>query len=65
MLADVDPKAIEAVANEAVGPVTNVEYKLQMEILGGTRKNRVFSFLDIVPPRRAADVLWVEAEEKK
>ena len=42
LLSDVDSKAIEAAADEAVGPVANVEFKLLMEKLSGTRRNRVF-----------------------
>ena len=34
-----DPKVIEASADEAVGPVGNVEYKQLVEKLGGTQKN--------------------------
>ena len=55
LFADVDPKVIEASANEAVGPVGNVEFKQLVEKLGGTQKNRVFSFFGIVPPRREAE----------
>ena len=65
LLSDVDPKAIEAAAEEAVGPVGNVEFKQLMEKLGGTRRNRVFSFFGINPPRREAEALLAEAEEKK
>ena len=35
----VDPKVIEASADEAVGPMGNVEYKQLVEKLGGTQKN--------------------------
>jgi hypothetical protein len=45
--------------------VANVEYKQLVEKLGGTRKNRVFSFFGIVPPHREAEVLLAEAKEKK
>ena len=65
MLLDIDPKAIEAVADEAVGPVGNVEYKQLMEKLGGTRRNRVFSFFGIKPPRREGEAVLAEAKEKK
>ena len=65
LFADVDPKVIEASANEAVGPVGNVEYKQLVEKLGGTRKNQVFSSFGIVPPRREAEALLAEAQEKK
>jgi hypothetical protein len=44
LISDVDPKAIEIAADEFVGPVGNVEYKQLVEKLGGTRRNRVFSF---------------------
>ena len=60
-----DPKAIEAAADEFVGPVGNVEYKQVVEKLGGTRWNRVFSFFIINPPRREAEAVMAEAEEKK
>ena len=43
----------------------NVEFKHLVDKLGGTRKNRVFSFFGIVPPRREAEVLLVEAKEKR
>ena len=33
------PKVIETTADEAIGPVANVEYKQLVEKLGGTRKN--------------------------
>ena len=65
MFADVDPKVIETATDEAVGPMANVECKQLVDKLGGTRKNRVFSFFEIVPPRREAEVLLAEAEEKK
>ena len=65
LFADVDPKAIETTADEAVGPVGNVEFKQLVEKLGGTRKNRVFSFFGIVPPRSEEEALLAEAEEKK
>ena len=64
-LADVDPKVAETAADEAVGPVGNVEFKQLVEKLGGTRKNRVFSFFGIVPPRSEEEALLAEAEEKK
>ena len=65
LLTDVDPKAIEAATDKFVGPVGNVEYKQLMEKLGGTRRNRVFSFFGIDPPRRNAEAVLAEAEEKK
>ena len=65
LFADVDSKVIKTVADEAIGPVANVEYKQLVEKLGGTQKNRVFSFLEIVPPCREAEALLAEAEEKK
>ena len=65
LLSNVDPKAIEAATDKFVGPVGNVEYKQLMEKLGGTRRNRVFSFFGINPPRREAEALLAEAEEKK
>ena len=43
----------------------SVEYKQLVEKLGGTRRNRVFSFFGITPPRREAEAVVVEAEEKK
>lgn len=63
--ADVNPKVIETAADEAVGPMANVEYKRLVEKLGGTQKNQVFSFFEIVPPRREAKMLLAEAEERK
>ena len=63
--ADVDPKAIEAAADEAIGPVANVEFKQLLEKLGGTRGNRVFSFFGIDPPSREAKVMLAEAEAKE
>jgi hypothetical protein len=39
LFADVDPKVIETIGDEAVGPVANVEYKQLVEKLGGTQKN--------------------------
>ena len=65
LFADIDPKAIEAAADEFVGPVGSVEYKQLVEKLGGTRRNRVFSFFGINPPRHEAETAMVEAEEKK
>ena len=65
LFADVDPKATEAVADEAVGPVANVEFKQLMEKLGDTRRNRVFNFFRIDPPRREAEAMLEEAKEKK
>ena len=65
LFADVDLKVIGAVADEAVGPVANVQYKQLMEKFGGTQKNRVFSFFEIVLPCREAGALLAEAEEKK
>jgi hypothetical protein len=65
LLSDVDRKAIEAAADEAVGPVGNVEFKQLMEKLRGTRRNRVFSFFGINPPCREAEAVLAEAEEKK
>ena len=62
---DVDPKAIEAAADGFIGPVGNVEYKQLTEKLGGIRRNRVFSFFGVDPPRRGAEAVLVEAEEKK
>ena len=50
--ADVYPKVAETAADEAVGPMGNVEFKQLVEKLGFPRKNRVFSFFGIVPPRR-------------
>ena len=58
MLPDIDPKAIEAAADEVVGPVGNVEYKQFMEKLGGTRRNRVFSFFEIILPAAKARRCW-------
>ena len=63
--ADVDPKVAKIAADKAIGPVGNVEFKHLVDKLGGTRKNRVFSFFGIVPPRREAEVLLAEAKEKK
>ena len=51
--ADVYPKVAETAADEAVGPMGNVEFKQLVEKLGGTWKNRVFSFFGIVPPPRS------------
>ena len=65
LIADVDPKAIEVAADEFVGPVGNVEYKQLVEQLGGTRRNRDFSFFGINPPHREAEAVVVEAKEKK
>ena len=65
MLSDVDPKAIEAAADEFIGPVGNVEYKQLTEKIGGIRRNRVFSFFGVDPPRCGAEAVLVEAEEKK
>ena len=65
LFADVDPKAIETTADEVVGPVGNVEFKQLVKKLGGTQKNRVFSFFEIVLPCREAGALLAEAEEKK
>jgi hypothetical protein len=65
LIADVDLKAIEAATDEFVGPVGNVDYKQLVEKLGGTRRNRVFSFFGINPPRREAEAVVAEAEEKK
>ena len=65
LLTYVNPKAIEAAADEFVGPVGNVDYKQLMEKLGGTRRNRVFSFFGINPPRREAETVLAEDEEKK
>jgi len=39
LTADIDPKAIEAVVDEFVGPMGSVEYKQLVEKLGGTRRN--------------------------
>jgi len=64
-IADIDPKAIEAAVDEFVGHVGSVEYKQLVEKLGGTRRNRVFSFFGINPPRREAEALVAEAKEKK
>jgi hypothetical protein len=36
-----------------------------MEQLGGTQRNRVFSFFRINPPHREAEVVLAEAEETK
>ena len=65
LLSDVDPKAIKAAADEAVGTVANIEFKQLMEKLGGTRRNRVFRCFGINPPRREAEAVVAEAEEKK
>ena len=65
IFADVDPKVIETTADEAVGPMANVEYKQLVEKLEGTRKNRVFSFFEIVLPCRKVEMLLAEAEERK
>ena len=65
LISDVDPKAIEIAADEFVDPVGNVECKQLVEKLGGTRRNRVFSFFGIDPPRRNAEAVLAEAEEKK
>jgi hypothetical protein len=65
LIADIDPKAIEIAADEFVGPVGLVEYKQLVEKLGGTRRNWVFSFSRINPPRCEAEAAIAEAEEKK
>ena len=65
LIADIDPKAIENAADEFVGPVGLVEYKQLVEKLGGVRRNGVFSFFGINPPRREAEAVIAEAEEKK
>ena len=65
LIADTNPKAIETAADEFVGPVGLVEYKQLVEKLGRTRRNRVFSFFGINPPRREAEAVIAEAEEKK
>jgi hypothetical protein len=65
LIADIDSKAIEAAADEFVDPVGSVEYKQLVEKLGGTRRNWVFSFFGINPPRREAEAAMAEAEEKK
>ena len=65
LIADIDPKAIEAAADEFVGPVGSVEYKQVVEKLGGTRRNQVFSFFGINPPSRKAEAAMAEVEEKK
>ena len=65
LISDVDPKAIEAAADEFVDPVGSVEYKQLVEKLGGNRRNRVFSFFGITPPHREAEAVMAEAEEKK
>ena len=64
MIADIDSKAIETAADEFIGLVGLVEYKQLVEKLG-TRRNRVFNFFGINPPRREAEVAIAEAEEKK
>jgi hypothetical protein len=65
LFADIDLKANEAAADEFVGPIGSVEYKQLVEKLGGTRRNRVFSFFGINPPCCEAETAMVEAEEKK
>jgi len=65
LTADIDPKAIETAADEFVGLVGLVEYKQLVEMLGGVRRNRVFSFFGINPLRREAEAAIAEAEEKK
>jgi len=45
--------------------VGSVEYKQLVEKLGGTRRNRVFSFFGINPPHCEAEAVVAEAEEKK
>ena len=65
IFADVDPTVIETTTDEAVGPMANMEYKQLVEKLEGTRKNRVFSFFEIVLPRRKVEMLLAEAEERK
>ena len=65
LTADIDPKAIETAADEFVGLVGLVEYKQLVEMLGGVRRTRVFSFFRINPPGREAEAVIAEAEEKK
>ena len=64
LIADIDSKAIETTADEFISLVGLVEYKQLVEKLG-TRRNRVFSFFGINPPRREAEAVIVEAEEKR
>ena len=64
LIADIDSKAIETAADEFIGLVGLVEYKQLVEKLG-TRRNQVFSFFGFNPPRREAEAVIVEAEEKR
>jgi hypothetical protein len=65
LCAGVDPVAIEARADEAIGAETAKEQTLLESRLGGTRNNQVFAFFEIEAPWRVADARLTEAEEKK
>ena len=63
--AGVDPVAIEARADEAIGAEAAKERTLLESRLGGTRNNRVFAFFEIEAPQHSADARLAKAEEKK
>ena len=62
---EVDPVAIEVLADEAIGAEAAKERTLLESKLGGTRNNRVFAFFEIEAPRSATDAWLAEAEERK
>ena len=63
--AGVDPVAIEARADEAIGAEAAKERTLLESRLGGTWNNRVFAFFGIEAPQCATDARLAEAKEKK
>lgn len=62
---DINPAAVEAWANDILGPESMSEYKNVLMYHGGVRTNRVFYALGIEAPLRVASLRHRTAKEKK